>query len=241
MPDQDVQIPESPLPDAGHGGSSPELRIYLWPAASRTLGSERSYRRDRVAAPMPKESPILVAVTGASGAAYARRLIEVLGERADVILSRDAEAVIEFELGLGPKEFARGARKVYRGDDLAAAPASGSHRFESLVIVPCSGTTVGKIAQGIADNLATRAAAVALKEHRPVILVPRETPLSAIALENLLKLARLGVIVLPPAPGFYGRPKRVDDLVDFVVARILDHLGIDHTLGPRWSGPAEES
>lgn len=180
---------------------------------------------------------ILVGVTGASGAAYARRLIEVLGARADVILSRDAESVIRFETGLTPKAFAKGAREVYAGDDLAAAPASGSHRFAALVVVPCSGTTVAKIAAGIADNLVTRAAAVALKERRPLILVPRETPLSAIALENLHKLALLGVVVLPASPGFYGKPRSVDDLVEFVVARILDHLGVEHDLGPRWSGP----
>lgn len=189
---------------------------------------------------MAAQAPILVGVTGASGAVYARRLIEVLGDRADVILSRDAEAVIKFETGFAPKEFTQGARRVYPGDDLSAPPASGSHRFSALVVVPCSGTTIAKIASGVADNLVTRAAAVALKEGRPLVLVPRETPLSAIALENLLKLARLGVVVLPPSPGFYGRPKAVEDLVDFVVARILDHLGIEHDLGPRWSGPPED-
>ena len=183
---------------------------------------------------------ILVGVTGASGVTYAQRLIEVLGARADVILSNDAEAVIKFETGRTAKEFAQGARHVYRGDDLAAGPASGSHRFEALVVVPCSGTTLAKIASGVADNLVTRAAAVALKEQRKLILVHRETPLSAVALENLLKLARLGVVVLPPSPGFYGRPKEVSDLVDFVVARILDHLGAEHDLGPRWEGPPEE-
>ncbi len=190
---------------------------------------------------MAAPEPILVAVTGASGSVYGRRLLEVLGDRAEVILSRDAEAVVKFETGLGPKEFTAGARRVYRGDDLAAAPASGSHKFAALVIVPCSGTTVAKIAQGIADNLVTRAAAVALKERRLLILVPRETPLSAVALENLLKLARLGVVVLPASPGFYGRPTEVEDLVDFVVGRILDHLSVDHDLGPRWSGPPEDA
>lgn len=183
---------------------------------------------------------VLVAVSGASGAAYARRLIDVLGERADVILSKDAEAVIKFETGLTVKEFTRGAAHVYRGDDLAAPPASGSHPFDALVIVPCSGTTAAKIASGLADNLVTRAAAVALKERRKLILVPRETPLSAIALENLLKLARLGVVILPASPGFYGKPAEVSDLVDFVVARILDHLGVEHELGPRWEGPPED-
>ncbi len=190
---------------------------------------------------MAARKPILVAVTGASGAAYAKRLIGVLGKRADVILSRDAEAVVRYETGLEPGELTAGAATVYRGDDMAAAPASGSHPFQALVVVPCSGTTVAKIASGIADNLVTRAAAVALKERRTLILVPRETPVSAVTLENLLTLARLGVVILPASPGFYGRPKEVDDLVDFVVARILDHLGIEHDLGPRWSGPPEGS
>lgn len=182
---------------------------------------------------------ILVAVTGASGAAYARRLLDVLGGRADVILSEDAEPVVRLETGMTPEAFAEGTGHVYRGGDLAAPPASGSHPFEALVVVPCSGTTAAKIATGVADNLITRAASVALKEHRTLILVPRETPLSAIHLENLLTLARLGVVVLPASPGFYGRPTRVEDLVDFVVGRILDHLGVDHDLGPRWSGPPE--
>jgi len=128
------------------------------------------------------EPRILVGVTGASGMAYARRLIEALGDRADVIVTKDAEAVIEVEAGLPLEAFVAGARTVYGGEDLAAAPASGSHRFRALVVVPCSGTTLAKIATGIADNLVTRAAAVALKERRVLILVPRETPLSVIAL-----------------------------------------------------------
>jgi 4-hydroxy-3-polyprenylbenzoate decarboxylase len=182
---------------------------------------------------------ILVAVTGASGVVYARRLIEELGDRCDVILSRDAEAVVKFELRLTPEDFARGARALYREDDLAAAPASGSNPLRAMVVVPCSGTSLAKIATGIADSLVTRAASVTLKEHRTLILVPRETPISAIALENLLKLARLGVVILPASPGFYGRPKDLGELVDFVVARILDHLSVEHDLGPRWSGPPE--
>jgi len=183
------------------------------------------------------EPRVLVAVSGASGVEYARRLIEILGDRADVITTRDALAVIEIETGLSAKEFAAGAQSVYSDDNLAAAPASGSARFAGVVVVPCSGTTLAKIATGIADNLVTRAAAVALKENRKLILVPRETPVGAIALENMLKLARLGVIILPASPGFYGQPKRIADLVDFVVARILDHLGIEHSIGVRWTGP----
>jgi 4-hydroxy-3-polyprenylbenzoate decarboxylase len=98
---------------------------------------------------------------------------------------------------------------------------------------------LAKIAAGIADNLVTRAAAVALKERRPLILVPRETPLGPITLENLLKLSRLGVVILPASPGFYGAPKRIADLIDFIVARILDQLGVEHSVGVRWTGPPE--
>src|SRR5436190_19633629 len=165
------------------------------------------------------ESRFLVAVTGASGVLYARRLIEILGPRTDVILTKDAAPVIEIETGLSTKEFAGPANILYRGEDLAAAPASGSPRFRDLVVVPCSGTTLAKIAAGIADNLVTRAAAVALKERRPLVLVPRETPLSAIVPENLLKLERLGVVVLPASPGFFGGPRRTGDLLVFIVAR----------------------
>jgi len=185
-------------------------------------------------------SRILVGVTGASGVIYAKRLIEALGDRAEVIATRDAEAVIAFETDLSLKDFAEGAHAFFRGDDVGAGPASGSYRFAALVVVPCSGTSLAKIAAGIADNLVTRAAAVALKERRTLILVPRETPLSAIALENLLKLARLGVVVVPASPGFYGKPRTINDLVDFVVARILDQLGVEHALGPRWTGSPED-
>lgn len=214
---------------------------YVFPStATQDLSVPRNLhlspgRALRVAA----ESRILVAVTGASGVAYTRRLIEVLGDQADVILTKDASSVIEIETNASVKEFVAAAHTVYRDEDMAAAPASGSHPFRALVVVPCSGTTLAKIASGIADNLVTRAAAVALKEHRPLILVPRETPVSAIALENELKLARLGVVILPASPGFYGRPRRIEDLVDFVVARILDQLGVEHGIGVRWTGPPE--
>jgi 4-hydroxy-3-polyprenylbenzoate decarboxylase len=178
-----------------------------------------------------------IGVTGASGAPYARRLIEVLGKRADVIVSRDAEEVIRLETGRTAEDLAAPAAGLYSDRDVGAPPASGSHPFEAMVVVPCSGTTLAKIATGIADNLVTRAAAVALKEKRTLILVPRETPLSSIALENMLKLSNLGVVILPAMPGFYGNPETVQDLVDFVVARILDHLRVPHRLGRRWTGP----
>ena len=115
-----------------------------------------------------------------------------------------------------------------------APVASGSNPADAMVVCPCSMGTLGAIAGGLADNSIERAADVMLKERRPLVLVPRETPLSAIHLENMLKLARAGAVILPPAPGFYDRPQTVAELVDFVVARVLDQLGVAHALGPRW-------
>jgi 4-hydroxy-3-polyprenylbenzoate decarboxylase len=180
----------------------------------------------------------VVGVTGASGAAYAYTLLENLEGEIDLVLSRDAEDVIRAETDREPKDFAALATRTFRNEDLAAPPASGSYPFDAMVIVPCSGTTVAKIAAGIADNLITRAAAVALKEKRTLVLVPRETPLSPILLENLSRLARAGATILPAMPGFYHRPRSVQDLVDFVVGRILDHLHQKQSLVPPWEGAA---
>ena len=178
----------------------------------------------------------VVGVTGASGAPYAYRLLETLEGEIDLILSRDAEEVVRLETGREPEELRKLATRTFWNEDLAAPPASGSYPFDAMVIVPCSGTTLAKIAAGIADNLITRAAAVALKERRTLILVPRDTPLGSIALENLLKLAKAGATVLPAMPGFYHRPKTIQQLVDFVVARILDQLGQKQDLVPEWKG-----
>jgi 4-hydroxy-3-polyprenylbenzoate decarboxylase len=195
---------------------------------------------------MEKRVPALamrtvVGVTGASGAPYAYRLLETLEGEIDLILSRDAEEVIRLETGREPADLAKLATRTFRNEDMAAPPASGSYPFDAMVIVPCSGTTLAKVAAGIADNLITRAAAVALKERRTLILVPRDTPLSPIMLENLVKLANAGATILPAMPGFYHRPKTVQQLVDFVVARILDHLGQKQDLVEPWKGlPAEK-
>ncbi len=182
----------------------------------------------------------IVAVTGASGAAYAETLLRALKGDVELILTHDAETVIAEELGVSPDAFRKLATESFAADDLSAPAASGSHRFDAMVIVPCSGTTLAKIAHGIADNLVTRAAAVALKEGRKLVLVPRETPLSLIQLENLVAVTRAGAIVLPAMPGFYHRPQEVQDLVDFVVARILDQIGVDHKLAARWKGPVRD-
>ncbi len=191
-----------------------------------------------VSAPLPRGvasgGRIIVGMTGASGAPYAHRLLEVYPGEVHLIISDEARKVIEAETDLSPKGFEALATRSFAPDDYGAPAASGSARFQGMVIVPCSMNTLAKIALGISDNLITRAAAVSLKERRRLILVPRETPLGEAPLENMLKLTRMGAIILPAMPGFYHRPRSVDELVDFVVARILDHLDVEHHLTRRW-------
>jgi 4-hydroxy-3-polyprenylbenzoate decarboxylase len=194
---------------------------------------------------------VTLAFTGASGMPYGLRLLEcLLGAGVRVVLLYSAAAQIvakqecdlvlparpgEAERELGERFGARaGQLSVFGREDWMAPVASGSNPADAMAVCPCSMGTLAAIAGGLADNLIERAADVMLKERRPLVLVPRETPLSAIHLENMLKLARAGASILPPAPGFYGRPQSVADLVDFVVARALDLLGVAHALGPRW-------
>ncbi len=177
---------------------------------------------------------LAVCVTGASGAPYAYRLLQALEGQAELVISAAAEEVIRAETGRTAKEFRSLASAWYPNDDFHAPIASGSAPLDAVVIVPCSMNTLSKVALGLSDNLITRAAAVALKEGRKLVLVPRETPLSAIHLEHMLTVARLGVTILPAMPGFYHNPQTLDDLVDFVVARILDHLGVEHDLVRSW-------
>ena len=190
--------------------------------------------------------PIIVAVTGASGGPYAVRLIQelVIAQRQiSLIVSSHGLRLLRTETELTSvddlRELIGGDMwdrvvTVHDDDDRGAAPASGSARAVGMVICPCSMGTVSAIAHGSSRSLIERAADVMLKERRPLILVPRETPLSSVHLENLLKLSRDGVVVLPAAPGFYNRPATIDALIDFVVARILDHLEVEHKLGIRW-------
>jgi flavin prenyltransferase len=190
--------------------------------------------------------PIVVAITGASGAPYAVRLLEELvraERRIQLIVSGHGLRLLRTEMDIdsvgalrervGPAEWDAWVR-VFEDADRGAAPASGSALSAGMVVCPCSMGTLSAIAAGSSRSLVERAADVALKERRPLILVPRETPLSAIHLENMLRVTQAGAIVLPAAPGFYHRPTRVDDLVDFIVARVLDHLGVEHELGARW-------
>jgi 4-hydroxy-3-polyprenylbenzoate decarboxylase len=181
---------------------------------------------------------IFVAVSGASGAIYAKRLLEALGEAKQsgssvdvtVCFSTNGRLVWQHEIGGEPQH---GFRTV-SNDDFACAFASGSALWQAVVVLPCSVGRVGRIASGIADDLIARAADVALKERRKLVLVVRETPLSLIHLENLLTVARAGAIVLPATPSFYTRPGTVDAVVDTVVARVLDQLGVETSLSPRW-------
>ena len=199
---------------------------------------------------------ICLAFTGASGMPYGVRLLECLlaaGCHVQLLYSQVAQVVARQEMDLAlparPEEAAEHFRKTYAdlpgtlevyGREAWFAPvASGSNPPDAMVVCPCTMGTLAAIAQGLADNLITRAADVALKERRPLVLVPRETPFSAIHLENMLRLAQAGAVILPPNPGFYHRPQSVGDMVDFVVARILDHLGVSHALMKRW-GAAEE-
>ena len=178
---------------------------------------------------------VVVGVTGASGVPYALSLLRNLeSARVELVISEDAKKVIAHESDVPLAAFEKLADATYANDDVAAPPASGSHRFDAMVIVPCSMGTLGKVAWGISDNLITRAAAVCLKERRKLILVPRETPLAANHLENMLRLTNQGVVILPAMPGFYHAPKSMDDLVDFVVGRVLDQLGVEHALFRRW-------
>ena len=178
---------------------------------------------------------ILVAITGASGALYAQRLLDILaptGHELHVVLSRYAQAVITEELAGGLRVPARAT--VHSLRSMQAPFASGSNAPEAMVIIPCSMGTLGRIAHGCSQDLLLRAADVALKEKRKLVLVPRETPLNLVHLKNLELLLLAGATILPANPSFYSRPKTVEAVADTVVARVLDHLGIEHDLGVRW-------
>lgn len=179
---------------------------------------------------------LIVAITGSSGVIYGRRLLEVLKEKdveVHLVVSESARIVVEHELG-GLQNLEGLAEHVYNPGDLVAPLTSGSFRVDGMVIVPASMKTIAAIASGYSSNLITRAADVQLKERRLLVIVPRETPLNAIHLENMAKLSFLGAIILPAMPGFYHRPKTIQDLVDFIVGKILDQLGIDIDLYTRW-------
>jgi flavin prenyltransferase len=188
------------------------------------------------------EAPVTLGITGASGAPYAVRLLKALNETETpvrLIVSSYGIRLLEEEAGIVGLDGLRSATgdwsrvQLYESGDRGATPASGSAPSRGMVVCPCSMGTLASIAAGTSRNLVERAADVALKERRPLILVPRETPLSLIHLRNMVHLTEAGATIMPAAPGFYHRPTSIDDLVDFVVFRILDHLGVPSP-GPRW-------
>lgn len=176
----------------------------------------------------------IVAITGASGIPYALTLLRELKAERHLVISKNATAVIERESNVGIEQIKAMADFVYDPDDLTAPMSSGSSRFDAMVIVPCSMSTLSKIACGIADNLICRAAQVFLKEERRLVLVPRETPLSSIHLENMRKLADCGAVILAAMPPFYTQPSEIEDLVRFIVGKILDSLEVEHDLYNPW-------
>jgi flavin prenyltransferase len=196
---------------------------------------------------MSAELPIVLAMTGASGAPYAVRLLQILcraGRTVHLTISNSGAQVLEEEVGLAvalnrfdPLVFGdlEPGRLIYHHQsDFNAGIASGSFRTAGMVVSPCSMSTLASIAHGITGNLVTRAADVHLKERRRLVLVPRETPLSVVQLRNLAACAEAGAVVLPAMPGFYARPRSLDDAVDFIVGRICDQLGVEHHLLRRW-------
>jgi 4-hydroxy-3-polyprenylbenzoate decarboxylase len=186
---------------------------------------------------------IVVGITGASGSIYAKRLIEELLKKdifTHVICTDTGEKVMKYETGIDLEQFVEDLSKEYSHlrleniDNLFSSVASGSYKFDAAVILPCSMGTLAEISNGLAKNLLCRVADVAMKENRRLVIVPRETPFNAIHLENMLKLSRLGVTMLPAMPGFYHMPETMEDLIDFVVGKVLDSLSIENNLFKKW-------
>lgn len=180
---------------------------------------------------------LIVGISGASGAILAKRLLEELKKRkveAHLIVSGSAAQIIRHELG--NEDLSKLASFSYSPDDFFAKVSSGSFKTDGMVVVPCSMKTLGEIANGIGDTLLVRAAEVCLKQDRKLILVPREAPLSLVDLKNMVAAKEAGCAIIPPVLAFYPKPKTVDDMVDFVVGKILDLLGIDNKLYTHWEG-----
>jgi len=201
---------------------------------------------------MSAGSPWVIGLTGASGAAYGVRLIRFMletGRSVHLIITDAGWRVLKEELGWDVSRRVEALRAelgepergwtYHPNGDIGAATASGSFRTAGMVIVPCSMGTLSGIARGASDNLLERTADVMLKEGRPLIVVPRETPLHAIHLENMLALSRMGVRIIPAMPAFYQGPQTVSDMVDFIVGKVLDNMGLDHQLYRRWGMPDE--
>ena len=182
---------------------------------------------------------LIVAITGATGAIYGVRVLQRLrdaGVETHLVISRWGARTLLHETSWSREEVEALAAATYAPADMGAVISSGSFRTEGMVIAPCSAKTLAAIAHGYGDNLVHRAADVVLKERRKLVLAVREAPLSEIHLENMLKLARMGTVILPPMPAFYNRPQSIDDIVDHTVARILDQFGLEVADAMRWAG-----
>jgi len=182
---------------------------------------------------------LVVGITGASGAVYGVRLLEVLAPlpvETHLVVSKWGQRTLEHETGRSLDDLRALVDRHYAPGDMTALMSSGSAALDGMAVAPCSARSLAAIACGLSENLIHRAADVMIKERRPLVLLVRETPLSAIHLENMLKLARLGVTIMPPLPAFYGRPESIDAMVDYTVARTLDQLGLRRDSEARWQG-----
>jgi flavin prenyltransferase len=193
---------------------------------------------------------IVVGITGASGSIYAKRLIEVLLNEeiyVNIVATEKGRQVFKYELALDLDSWVKELTKDYRNvklednNNLFAGVASGSNKYDAVIILPCSMGTLAEISHGLSKNLLCRAADVALKEGRKLIIVPRETPLNSIHLENMLRLSKLGVGIIPAMPGFYHHPTSMNDLVDFLIGKILDYLNINNKLFNKWEDKSNEN
>ncbi|MDG7001387.1 MAG: UbiX family flavin prenyltransferase [Nitrososphaerota archaeon] len=187
---------------------------------------------------------IIVGITGASGVIYGVRLLEVMKEyriETHLVMSPAAKMTIAAETKYSVPSVEKLATKLYRFNDIAASISSGSFKVDGMVVIPCSMHTLGALASGVADNLLTRVGEVTMKEKRPLIIVPRETPLTLIHIENMARLAHAGAVILPAMPAFYSNPKTIEDIIDHIVGKVLDLLKIENTLFKRWKGMETDS
>jgi flavin prenyltransferase len=192
---------------------------------------------------LEKTRKFVIGITGASGVIYGIRLLEFLKKskiESHLVMTPAAKITISAETDYKIQVVEKLAAKSYRYNDIAASISSGSFKTDGMVIIPCSMHTLGALASGVSDNLLLRAAEVSMKERRQLVLVPRETPLSLIQIENMERLARAGVCILPAMPGFYERPKDVSQIVDHLVGKVLDILGVENDLFKRWTGMATD-
>jgi 4-hydroxy-3-polyprenylbenzoate decarboxylase len=182
---------------------------------------------------------IVIGISGASGVGYGIRLLQVLqGSIVHLVITDSARKIIKVETDFSPEDVEDLADHVYAEDDFTAPIASGSYRFDAMVIIPCSMKTLAGVASGMSDNLIGRSAEICLKDRRRLVMVPRETPLSLIQLKNMVSVTEAGAVVLPACPAFYSRPQNLDDLIDVLVGRVLDSIGVENNLYPRWKGNA---